>query len=68
MYMFSMSKNEIFWQNWSHVDSSLYSVKISFRRPGTAFAFQSSTEKTVCSNIDICGHNNQTISNTNLKS
>ena len=30
-----------------------------------AFAFQSGTEKTVCSNIVIYGHNNQTISNTN---
>ena len=56
MYVFSMSKNEIFGPNWSHVDSSLYSVKISLRtldRPGTAFALQSSTEKTVCSDIDM---------------
>ena len=56
MYVFSMSQNEIFGPNWSHVESSLYSVKISLRildRPGTAFAFQSSTDKTVCSNLDI---------------
>ena len=67
--MFYMSKNELFGPNWSHVDSSLYSVKISLRildRPGSAFAFQSGTDKTVCSNIVIYGHNNQTISNTNL--
>ena len=55
MYVFSMAKNKIFWPNWSHFDSSLYSVKISLRilhRPETTFAFKSSTEKTVCSNID----------------
>ena len=38
--------------------------------PGTASAFQSGTEKTVCSNIllyiVIYGHNIQTISNTHL--
>ena len=54
MYVFSMSKNKIFGPNWSHVDSSLYSVKMSLRildRPGTALAIQSSTEKTVCSNM-----------------
>ena len=38
----------------------------SFDRPGTAFTFQYGTEKTVCSNIVIYGHNNQTISNTTL--
>ena len=46
-----------------------FSVKTSLRiidRPVTAFAFQSGTEKTVCSNIVIYAHNNQTISNTNL--
>ena len=32
----------------------------------TAFAFPSGTEKTVCSNIVIYGHNNQTISTANL--
>ena len=56
MYLFSMSENEIFGPNWGHVDRSLYSVKISLRildRPGTSFAFQSSTEKTVCSHIDM---------------
>ena len=56
MYVFSMFKNGIFGPNWRHVDRSLYSVKISLRildRPGTAFALQSSTDKTVCSNIDM---------------
>ena len=64
-----MSKNEIFGPNLSHVDSSLYSVKIGLRildRPGTAFAFECGTDKTVCSNIVIYGHNYQTISKTNL--
>ena len=49
--------------------SFLYSVKINLRildRPGTSFAFQSSANKPVCSNLVIYGHNNQTISNTNL--
>ena len=49
--------------------SSLSSVKINLRildRPRTSFAFPSSAEKTVCSNIVKYGHNNQTISNINL--
>ena len=56
MYVFYMYKNVIFEPSYSHVDGSLYSVKISLHildRPGTAFAFQSGTEKTVCSNIVI---------------
>ena len=43
---------------------SIQSKSCSLRildRPGTAFAFQSGTEKTVCSIIVIYGHNNQTI-------
>ena len=62
MYVFSMFKNEIFAPHWSHVDIFLCSAKISLRildRPGSAFALQSSTDKTVCSNIVIYGHNNQ---------
>ena len=54
MYVFSMYKNEIFGPSWCHVDSSLYSVKISLRildRPGAAIGFQSSTEKAVCSRL-----------------
>ena len=66
MYVFSMSKQEIFGQNWSFIQSK--SAFASLTVLELPLLFNLAQRKPFFCNIDMYGHNNQTISNTHLKS